>query len=156
MRSISFAAATAFFFLTALGCRADVERAGAETSVESYSASATLSMLDVRLKGRALRARFWLQNVSDGILSYEGCAAGKPVAHRQYSDGGTWKDEGAPSCDGQMALFELAPKAILKFDVELDAKRPSSRIGVRVTTRASEESTLVWSETVYYEAAPPK
>ena len=78
------------------------------------------------------------------------------MAHRQYSDGGTWKDEGAPSCDGKMALFELAPKAILKFDVELDVKRPSSRIGVRVTTRTNEESTFVWSETVYYEAAPPK
>ena len=157
--------ALAVFLLTVVGCRADAERAEAEapraarveseSPVESYTISATLVLLDVGLRGRALRARFRLQNPSDGIVSYEGCAAGKPVWHWQYFDGGAWKDGGALLCDGKTTLYELAPEEALKFDVELEASRPSSRVGVRVVTPGKKESTLIWSETVYYEAAPP-
>lgn len=162
--TVSQAGAVAVVLLTGLGCRADVERAAGDatpatrvevdTPITTYTTRATLILLGVAPRGRALRTRLRLQNLSDGLISYEGCAVGKPAWHWQYFDGGAWNDGGALNCDGKPDLYELAPEEVLKFDVEFDAKRPSSRIGVRVAARARNESTLIWSETIYYEAAP--
>ena len=163
MRLVLCVVTTAVLLLTALGCRADVERSTGEAprtalaetggSAEDYVTSAALMLLGVERSGKMLRARLRLQNLSKGTVTYQGCAAANPVWHWQRLDAGTWKEGGTYACDGsETSTHELAPGEAFKFDARLEPNQPPARIGVRVAIPATRQSALIWSETVWYDS----